>query len=175
MDFQSSFFLYFESTVKRLVSTLPRNEQKVLTETQLSCKAPGNCLRITNQSHSPRLTVDLLWHQIPYRFVTLKSCHGYCSCACKWLSTKQLISVNIFFSFTLYILHFMSRNFKTHRSLRRKCQVLLKSLLLLLLVLSRFSRVRLCATPWTAAYQPPPSLWFSGQQYWDGVPLPSPT
>ena len=47
-------------------------------------------------------------------------------------------------------------------------------LLLLLLLLSRFSRVRLHATPWTAAYQAPPSMGFSGQQYWSGVPLPSP-
>ena len=36
------------------------------------------------------------------------------------------------------------------------------------------SRVRLPATPWTAAYQAPPSMGFSGQQYWSGVPLPSP-
>ena len=33
------------------------------------------------------------------------------------------------------------------------------------------SRVRLLATPWTAAYQAPPSVVFSGQQYWSGVPL----
>ena len=37
-----------------------------------------------------------------------------------------------------------------------------------------FSRVRLLATPRTAAYQAPPSMGFSGQQYWSGVPLPSP-
>ena len=36
------------------------------------------------------------------------------------------------------------------------------------------SHVRLLATPWTAAYQAPPSMGFSGQQYWSGVPLPSP-
>ena len=36
------------------------------------------------------------------------------------------------------------------------------------------SRVRLLATPWTAAYQAPPSLGFSRQEYWSGVPLPSP-
>ena len=36
------------------------------------------------------------------------------------------------------------------------------------------SPVRLWATPWTAAYQAPPSMGFSGQQYWSGVPLPSP-
>ena len=35
------------------------------------------------------------------------------------------------------------------------------------------SRVRLVATPWTAAYQAPPSMGFSRQEYWSGVPLPS--
>ena len=30
------------------------------------------------------------------------------------------------------------------------------------------------ATPWTAAYQAPPSMGFSKQEYWSGVPLPSP-
>ena len=43
----------------------------------------------------------------------------------------------------------------------------------LLLLLSRFSRVRLLATPWTAAYQAPPSMGFSRQEYWSGVSLPS--
>ena len=36
------------------------------------------------------------------------------------------------------------------------------------------SRVWLLATPWTAAYQAPPSIGFSRQEYWSGVPLPSP-
>ena len=36
-----------------------------------------------------------------------------------------------------------------------------------------FSRVRLLATPWTAAYQASPSMGFSRQEYWSGVPLPS--
>ena len=36
------------------------------------------------------------------------------------------------------------------------------------------SRVRLLATPWTAAYQAPRSTGFSRQEYWSGVPLPSP-
>jgi len=36
------------------------------------------------------------------------------------------------------------------------------------------SCVRLLATPWTAAYQAPPSMGFSRQEYWSGVPLPSP-
>ena len=36
------------------------------------------------------------------------------------------------------------------------------------------SRVRLLATPWTGAYQAPLSMGFSRQEYWSGVPLPSP-
>ena len=47
-------------------------------------------------------------------------------------------------------------------------------LLLLLLLLSRFSRVRVCVTPWTVAHQAPLSMGFSRQEYWSGLPLPSP-
>ena len=36
------------------------------------------------------------------------------------------------------------------------------------------SRVRLFPTPWTVAYQAPPSMGFSRQEYWSGLPLPSP-
>ena len=45
--------------------------------------------------------------------------------------------------------------------------------LMLLLLLSHFSHVRLCATPQTAAHQAPLSLGFSKQEYWSGVPFPS--
>ena len=47
-------------------------------------------------------------------------------------------------------------------------------LLLLLLLLNRFSRVRLCATPEMAAHQAPPSLGFSRQEHWSGLPFPPP-
>ena len=36
-----------------------------------------------------------------------------------------------------------------------------------------FSRVQFFPTPWTAAYQAPPSMGFSRQKYWSGLPLPS--
>ena len=36
------------------------------------------------------------------------------------------------------------------------------------------SRVRLSVTPWTVAYQAPPSMGFSKQEYWCGLPFPSP-
>ena len=43
----------------------------------------------------------------------------------------------------------------------------------LLLLLSHFSHVQPLATPWTAAYQAPPSMGFSRQEYWSGLPFPS--
>ena len=36
------------------------------------------------------------------------------------------------------------------------------------------SRVRLFATPWTVAYEAPPPIGFSRQEYWSGLPFPSP-
>ena len=36
------------------------------------------------------------------------------------------------------------------------------------------SRVGLFVTPWTVAYQAPPSMGFSRQEYWSGLPFPSP-
>ena len=47
---------------------------------------------------------------------------------------------------------------------KRKVKVKVKSL----------SHVRLFATPWTAAYQAPPSMGFPRQEYWSGLPFPSP-
>ena len=38
-------------------------------------------------------------------------------------------------------------------------------------MLSHFSHVQLCATPWTAAHQAPLSTGFSRQEYWSGLPL----
>ena len=46
--------------------------------------------------------------------------------------------------------------------------------MLLLLLLSHFSHIRLCVTPQTAAHQAPPSLGFSRQEPWRGLPFPSP-
>ena len=47
-------------------------------------------------------------------------------------------------------------------------------LTMLLLLLSRFSPVRLCATPEMAAHQASPSLGFSRQEHWSGLPFSSP-
>ena len=54
------------------------------------------------------------------------------------------------------------------------CMYIFHYTLLLLLLLSRFSRVRLCVIPEAAAQQAPPSLGFSRQEHWSGLPLPSP-
>ena len=43
-----------------------------------------------------------------------------------------------------------------------------------LICVKSLSRVQLFATPWTIAYQAPPSMRFSRQEYWSGLPFPSP-
>ena len=48
------------------------------------------------------------------------------------------------------------------------------SVLLQCMKVKSLSCVRLFVTPWTAAYQAPPSMGFSRQEYWSGVPLPCP-
>ena len=50
----------------------------------------------------------------------------------------------------------------------------LKIYCLVLLLLSRFNHVRLCVTPEMLAHQAPPSLGFSRQEHWSGLPFPSP-
>ena len=42
------------------------------------------------------------------------------------------------------------------------------------IVMKSLSRVRLFVTPWTVAHQIPPSMKFSRQEYWSGLPFPSP-
>ena len=55
------------------------------------------------------------------------------------------------------------------------CRTILhQALFQVLLLLRRFSRVWLCATPQTAAHQAPLSLGFSKQEHWSGLPFPSP-
>ena len=61
-----------------------------------------------------------------------------------------------------------------YRGLECKSRKARNTWLLLLLLLSCFSHVRLFTTTWTAAYQAPPPMGFSRQAYWSGVPLRSP-
>ena len=65
----------------------------------------------------------------------------------------------------------MLRSYNLHAVVLLK---VIQSGLLLLRLLSRFCYIRLCATPWIAAHQAPLSLGFSRQEYWSGLPFPSP-
>ena len=51
---------------------------------------------------------------------------------------------------------------------------LLIQLSIMLVKVKMLSHVQLLATSWTAAYQAPPSVGFSRQEYWSGVPFPPP-
>ena len=54
------------------------------------------------------------------------------------------------------------------------CITLLHVLQLTYIIVKWLSRFRLFATPWTVAYQAPPSMGFSRQHYWSELPFPSP-
>ena len=69
----------------------------------------------------------------------------------------------------IYFLGLQNHEIKRRLLLRRKAMTNL--LLLLLLLLSRFSHVRLGATPCTAAHQATPSMGFSRQEHWSGLPF----
>ena len=55
------------------------------------------------------------------------------------------------------------------------CHFLLKCMKVKSLKMKSFSHVRLFTIPWTVAYQALPSMGFPRQEYWSGVPLPSPS
>ena len=69
------------------------------------------------------------------------------------------------------------KNFQKTRKVQKCSQPLKRHVCYAMLcyaMLSHFSRVRLCATPQTAAHQAPPSLGFSRPEHWSGLPFPSP-
>ena len=81
--------------------------------------------------------------------------------------TMETVTEFIFLSSKITADDDCSHEIKRHLLLERKAVtnlVKMKSL----------SRVRLFVTPWTVAYQAPPSMGFSRQEYWSGLPFPSP-
>ena len=95
-----------------------------------------------------------------------------------WLYSSKNISWTLIFEFHLIftgheiLFSFSFKNVKTLLTFQKGRTTIGSKKLLLLL--SRFSRVRLCAIPQTAAHQAPPSLGFSRQEHWSGLPFPSP-
>ena len=59
-------------------------------------------------------------------------------------------------------------HFAIHLELAQHCKLTVK------VKVKSLSPVRLFATPWTVAHQAPPSMGFSRQEYWSGVPFPFP-
>ena len=47
-------------------------------------------------------------------------------------------------------------------------------MMMMMMMMKSLSRVQLFVTPWTVAYQAPLSMGFSRQEYWNGLPFPSP-
>ena len=67
-----------------------------------------------------------------------------------------------------------TRNFKIIQPLKRQLKLSKLIMLSLKVKVKSFSHVRLFATPWMVTYQAPQSMGFSKQEYWSGLPFPSP-
>ena len=81
------------------------------------------------------------------------------------IGSSSCVITNDFLFFFLQVKPFISPLFRPFEgSSDEACKVKVKLL----------SRVRLFATPWTVAYQVPPSMGFSRQEYWSGLLFPSP-
>ena len=89
--------------------------------------------------------------------------YGACNHCVSFLKLTQLSSMTKIWHVNLYVRNYIY-TFKNKTLFS----------LLLLLLLSRFSSVWLFVTLWTIAHQAPPSIEFSRQEYWSGLPFPSP-
>ena len=83
---------------------------------------------------------------------------------------SEMISFRIDW-FDLPVVQGTLKNLLQHHN--SKSSILWCSAFFMLLLLSRVSHVWLFTTPWTVAHQAPPSMGFSRQDYWSGLPLPS--
>ena len=83
--------------------------------------------------------------------------------------TMEIVTDLIFLGSKITVDGDYSHEIKRYLLLGRKAMINL-----LLLLLSHFSRVQLYATPQMEAHQAPPSLGFSRQEHWSGLPFPSP-
>ena len=90
------------------------------------------------------------------------------------LLASGFLSLEVFMSFTAASFNHLPEAAAVCTFYIKKKIASLSHLETLLLLLSCFSHVQLCATPWTAAHQASQSLGFSRQEHWNRVPFPSP-
>ena len=96
---------------------------------------------------------------------------------CNWVTAACGFQASHMYVHLFLVFKFFPRLRYYRISSRAPCaaqQVPVAHLFYIYLLLSRFSRVRPCATPETAAHQAPPSLGLSRQEHWRGLPFPSP-
>ena len=89
--------------------------------------------------------------------------------------TPKIFSSDVFLKITCTTVHSSKKSFTFKIISFQRISFYFKNLLKTLKVkVKSLSRVRLFATPWTVAYQASPSMGFSRQEYWSGLPFPSP-
>ena len=88
-----------------------------------------------------------------------------------WTKYQCLSFLRRCFVFTIPYYFYFNKNLFIHLFIQ---QIFTEHLTVPCAVLSRFSCVWLCVTPWTIAHQAPLSKGFSRQEYWSGLPFPTP-
>ena len=105
------------------------------------------------------LCVSYLWHTF---FKLVSRFFSYCPWSTEFLNLMWWYLSFFYFSFWIYV----QKSLPCWRPKTNSYFPSINNSLLLLLLLSRFSRVRLLVTPWTAAHQGPPSMGFSSGHVW---------
>ena len=115
------------------------------------------------------------WHYAYRRSLLLEHNIKFVECV-RWEDLdyvmKSLLSIDYIKRIPLTVYKYVLTGENT--SIMGKDMVRIEDWMKMSVRLSHFSRVRLCVTPKTSAHEAPPSLGFSRQEHWSGLPFPSP-
>ena len=124
-----------------------------------------------SNEYSELISFRIDWCDLLATQKTLKSLHQHHNLKASALPHLDLKYLGRYILYCMYV----STVF-THKKVRGLYTLFFTSVLWRILEtvkVKSLSRVRLFATPWTVAYQAPPSMGFSRQEYWSGLPFPS--
>ena len=163
---------------RRQFTRLPRRWDSPGKNTGMSCHFLLQCMKVKSESES--LSCVRLFTTVWTAAYQAPPSIGFCRQEC-WsrVPLPSPIFCTVFFISRLLQLYFgFSRLLPPRDSPGKSTGVGCHFLLQCMKVKSEsesLSHVRLFSTPWTAAHQSPVSMGFSRQEYWSGVPLPSPS
>ena len=166
------YFLIIQSCTLWTAMFMWKEKEKNLFQPHIRLR----CYILSASKQKQPSSTNTYWTNALFKRVILAKFLGFFHLENSNISTSKLLCIffsHLWLSVTMRISsvvkYWIILSFEGHN-----CQLLVYRTGLLLLLLSRFGRVWLCATPQTAAHQAPLSLGFSRQEHWSGLPFPSP-